>query len=62
MSLSFSVTAATLVVHVRGDARVPFDAGRQMASGIPGARFIALQGQNTFFWSMSRRPTAFLKS
>ncbi len=43
------VTAPTLVMHVRGDARVAFDAGRQMAAGIPGARFIALQGQNHLF-------------
>ncbi len=43
------ITAPTLVMHVRGDARVPFDAGRQMAAGIPGARFIALQGQNHLF-------------
>ncbi len=43
------VTAPTLVMHVRGDARVPFEAGRQLAAGIPGARFIALQGQNHLF-------------
>ena len=24
----------------------PFDGGRELASGIPGARFVALQGQN----------------
>ena len=28
---------------------MPFDAGRQMAAGIPGARFIALQGRNHLF-------------
>ena len=43
------VTAPTLVMHVRDDARVPFNAGRQMAVGIPGARFIALQGRNHLF-------------
>jgi pimeloyl-ACP methyl ester carboxylesterase len=43
------VITPTLVMHVRGDARVPFEAGRQMASGIPGARFVALQGQNHLF-------------
>ena len=43
------VTAPTLVMHVRGDARVPFEAGRQMASGIRGSRFIPLQGQNHLF-------------
>jgi hypothetical protein len=28
---------------------VPFEAGRQLAAGIPGAHFIALQGQNHLF-------------
>ena len=44
------VTTPTLVMHVRNDARVPFEAGRQMAAGIPGARFIPLQGQNHLFF------------
>jgi len=43
------VTAPTLVMHVRNDARVPFDSGRQLASGIRGARFVPLQGQNHLF-------------
>jgi len=36
----------TLVLHARDDARVPFDAGRRMAAGIPGARFVTLQSKN----------------
>jgi pimeloyl-ACP methyl ester carboxylesterase len=40
------VSVPTLVMHVRGDLMHPFEAGRQMAAGIPGARFVALQGQN----------------
>jgi pimeloyl-ACP methyl ester carboxylesterase/DNA-binding winged helix-turn-helix (wHTH) protein len=43
------VTTPTLVMHARGDARVPFELGRTMAAGIPGARFIPLQGQNHLF-------------
>ncbi len=43
------VTAPTLVMHVRGDARVPFEAGRRMTAGIPGARFVALEGRNHLF-------------
>ncbi len=43
------VTVPTLVMHARGDARVPFESGRSMAAGIPGARFIPLQGQNHLF-------------
>src|SRR5712691_12368285 len=40
------VTAPTLVMHRRGDLRVPIEAGRQIAAGIPGARFVALEGRN----------------
>jgi pimeloyl-ACP methyl ester carboxylesterase len=40
------VTVPTLVMHAREDARVPFDAGRRMAAGIPGARFVPLQSRN----------------
>jgi class 3 adenylate cyclase/pimeloyl-ACP methyl ester carboxylesterase len=40
------VRAPTLVMHARGDLRVPFDWGQQMAAGIPGAKFVALQSRN----------------
>jgi pimeloyl-ACP methyl ester carboxylesterase len=40
------VSAPTLVMHVRNDQVQPFEAGRELADGIPGARFVALQGQN----------------
>jgi pimeloyl-ACP methyl ester carboxylesterase len=43
------VTVPTLVMHVRGDRMQPMEAGRQMASSIPGARFIALPGNNHLF-------------
>jgi pimeloyl-ACP methyl ester carboxylesterase len=43
------VTAPTLVMHVRGDVRVPIQNGRQLAAGIRGARFVALQGRNHLF-------------
>lgn len=40
------VTAPTLVFHVKGDKVVPFEDGRRLASLIPGARFVPLQGEN----------------
>ena len=40
------VAAPTLVLHCRSDAIVPFEEGRRMAAGIPGARFVALEGDN----------------
>lgn len=40
------VAAPTLVFHVRGDAMVPFEAGRRLAAAIPNARFVPLEGRN----------------
>ena len=40
------IDAPTLVMHAREDVRVPFENGRRMAAGIPGARFVALQSRN----------------
>jgi class 3 adenylate cyclase/pimeloyl-ACP methyl ester carboxylesterase len=40
------VRAPTLVVHCRGDAITPFEAGRELAAGIPGARFLPLDSRN----------------
>ncbi len=40
------VAVPTLVMHRRGDVRVPIEEGRRMATGIPGARFVALEGRN----------------
>jgi pimeloyl-ACP methyl ester carboxylesterase len=35
-----------LVLHSRGDARVPFEHGLSLARAIPGARFVALESKN----------------
>ena len=40
------VRAPTLVAHVRGDQMVPFESGRSLASRIPGARFLPLEGKS----------------
>jgi serine/threonine-protein kinase len=40
------VTTPTLVLHCQGDAAVPLESGRQIAAGIPGARFVTLPGKN----------------
>ena len=40
------IIAPTLVMHARDDARVPFDQGRRLAAGIPGARFVSLPSGN----------------
>jgi pimeloyl-ACP methyl ester carboxylesterase/DNA-binding CsgD family transcriptional regulator len=40
------VTTPTLVLHARDDALVPFPEGRLLATWIPGARFVPLEGRN----------------
>ena len=40
------VKVPTLVLHCRGDSAQPFDEGRRLAAGIPGARFVALDGRS----------------
>jgi pimeloyl-ACP methyl ester carboxylesterase/DNA-binding CsgD family transcriptional regulator len=44
--LAKRVQTATLVAHVRDDAAVPFEEGRLLASLIPTARFVPLEGRN----------------
>lgn len=58
------ITAPTLVFHGRRDAMVPFEAGRQLASLIPNARFVALETDNHILlpdedaWETFRRELA----
>jgi pimeloyl-ACP methyl ester carboxylesterase/DNA-binding winged helix-turn-helix (wHTH) protein len=40
------VRAPTLVLHARGDSVAPFEEGRLIAAGIPGARFVELDSDN----------------
>ena len=40
------VQCPTLVLHSRGDARIPFEEGRMLAAAIPGAEFAPLDSQN----------------
>jgi len=41
-----AVKVPTLVLHARNDAAVPFDQGKALAAGIPGARFVSLDSAN----------------
>lgn len=40
------VTVPALVMHVRGDAMVPFEEGRKVAARLSGARLVTLEGCN----------------
>jgi class 3 adenylate cyclase len=37
------INAPTLVLHAKGDLAVPFSQGRELASSIPGARFVPIE-------------------
>jgi pimeloyl-ACP methyl ester carboxylesterase len=45
-ALAPQIRTPTLVLHCRGDRRVPFEAGMELASLIPGARFVPLDSDN----------------
>ena len=45
-ALAPRVSCPTLVLHSDGDARVPFEEGRLIATLIPGARFVPLESRN----------------
>lgn len=44
--IASGVKCPTLILHVRGDTMVPFEEGLRLASLIPNARFIPLEGEN----------------
>ena len=44
--LAAKLAVPTLVMHSRGDMRVPFDEGRELAATIPDARFVPLESNN----------------
>ena len=44
--LAPKVACPTLILHARGDSRIPMEQGRLLASLIRGARFVALEGRS----------------
>jgi pimeloyl-ACP methyl ester carboxylesterase/DNA-binding CsgD family transcriptional regulator len=49
-----AITAPTLVLHRRDDRAIPFSLGRDLASRIPGASFVALDGADHLPWHGDR--------
>jgi class 3 adenylate cyclase len=45
-----SVRVPTLVLHLDGDRAIPVAAGKRLADGIPGARFVTLPGIDHAVW------------
>jgi pimeloyl-ACP methyl ester carboxylesterase/DNA-binding CsgD family transcriptional regulator len=58
--LARRVTAPTLILHLRDDAVVPFDQGRLLATLVPGATFVPLEGRNHILLSTEPAWPAFL--
>ena len=50
-----SVTTPSLVIHRRGDRTVPIGRGRELASLLPNARFVALGGDSHLPWVDDQR-------
>ncbi len=50
------VSVPTLVLHRRNDQAVRFAAGRDMASQITGAQFVALDGNDHWFFAGAQQP------
>jgi len=50
------IAAPTLVLHRRDDQGPPFQQGREIASRIPGARFVPLEGNIHVIWLGDREP------
>jgi pimeloyl-ACP methyl ester carboxylesterase len=46
IDLLSTIRVPTLVMHARGDLRVPFSLGQEIAAGIPGAKFVPLETRN----------------
>ncbi|MCG2629589.1 alpha/beta fold hydrolase [Bradyrhizobium sp. WYCCWR 13023] len=50
------ITVPTLVLHRQGDKAVRIAAGRDVASRIPGAQFVELDGHDHWFFAGDHRP------
>ncbi len=60
-----TIKTPTVVLHRRDDRAIPFALGRELASRIPGASFVALDGNDHFPWlgdmeSVARATLGFL--
>ncbi|HEU5236021.1 MAG TPA: alpha/beta fold hydrolase [Pyrinomonadaceae bacterium] len=58
--LAAELKLPTLILHAKGDLRIPFDEGRRLAALIPGSRFVPLDGNNHILLSTERAWQHFL--
>ncbi len=56
------VTAPTLVIHARGDKRIPVATGRSIAAAIKGAEFLTLESDNHLLLGREPASAAFVEA
>jgi pimeloyl-ACP methyl ester carboxylesterase len=56
------LSVPTLVLHSRGDKRIPLAIGRQLAAAVPGAEFIGLESANHLLLGREQASEVFLSS
>lgn len=61
-SLLPQVRTPTLVTHARGDLRIRFWRGEELAARIPGAKFVPLEGKNHLFLANEPAHRAFFEA
>lgn len=55
------IAVPTLILHCYDDQAVPFSAGRELATLVPGARFVPLEGGNHYFLEEDPAREVFLR-
>lgn len=54
------ISTPTLVIHSRGDRRIPLDTGRDLAADIPNAEFLSLDSENHLLLGREPASAAFV--
>ncbi len=54
------IECPTLVIHSRGDQRIPFETGRKLAARIPNARFAGIESNNHLLLGRESASTKFV--
>ena len=57
-----SLSVPTLIIHSRGDKRIPLATGRQLAASIPKAEFLSLESNNHLLIGREPAATDFLSA
>lgn len=55
-----ALSVPTLVIHCRGDQRIPLSTGRELATAVPNAQFVALESRNHLLVGREAASRAFI--